>query len=94
MVIILSKLCAMNEEHCDGRSLSASRWFLTFSADAAQVSDLHEGLGEHEGHAGSPLAGVDLQRLQQWLLQHLHLQRLLQVMSVCADRDAERFQFS
>lgn len=60
--------------------------FLTFGTDAAQVSDLHECLGEHEGHAGSPFAGVNLQRLQQRLLQHLHLRRLLQVLTVCSDR--------
>lgn len=41
---------------------------VTSGTDAAQVCDLHEGLGEHQGHAGSALAGVDLQGLQQGLL--------------------------
>lgn len=69
---------------------SSFKSFLTFGADAAQVSDLHEGLGEHEGHAGSPFAGVNLQRLQQRLLQHLHLRRLLQVLTVCSDGHEKR----
>lgn len=59
---------------------------LTFGADAAQVCDLHEGFREHQGHAGPPLTGVNLQRLQQRLLQHLHLRRLLQILSVCSDK--------
>ncbi len=70
--------------------LLAGLRFLTFGADAAQVCDLHEGLGEHEGHAGPPFAGVNLQRLQQRLLQHLHLGRLLQVLSVCSDRQKKQ----
>jgi hypothetical protein len=55
---------------------------LTLGADAPEVGDLHQHAGEHVGLVGPAPAGVDLQRLQQRLLQLVHLGRLLQVLAV------------
>ena len=55
---------------------------LTFGADASQVGDLHQHLGEHVRFVGSPPPHVDLQGLEQRLLQDIHLVRLLQVLAV------------
>lgn len=55
---------------------------LTLSTDASQVRDLHQHLGEHVGAAGPPFPHVDLQRLKQRLLQHVHPVWLLQVLPV------------
>lgn len=54
----------------------------TFSADAAQVCDLHQSFGKHVRLAGPSFPHVDLQGLQQRLLQLVHLRRLLQVLTI------------
>ena len=41
-------------------SLLAYRVRVTFGTDAAQICNLHKGLGEHQGHAGPALTGIDL----------------------------------
>lgn len=68
------------------RKAAAPSWALTFGADAAEIRDLHEHLGEHVGLVGSPLPHVDLQRLQQRLLQFVHFVGLLQVLAVWRGR--------
>lgn len=55
---------------------------LTLSADASQVCDLHQHLGEHVWAAGPPFPHIDLQGLKQGLLQHVHPLWLLQVLPV------------
>lgn len=62
-------------------SLSTQRR-LTLGADAPKIRDLHQHLGEHVGTTGPPFPDIDLQRLQQRLLQHVHLVWLLQVLAV------------
>lgn len=56
--------------------------FPTFSADAAQVCDLHQGFGEHVRFAGPTLPHVDLQSFQERFLKLVHLGRLLQVLTI------------
>lgn len=55
---------------------------LTFSADASQIRDLHKHLGEHVRFVRPPPPHVNLQRLQEGLLQDVHLLRLLQVLTI------------
>lgn len=55
----------------------------TFSADASQVGDLHQHLGEHVRFVGPSLPHVNLQRLQKWLLQDVHFVCLFQVLPIC-----------
>lgn len=54
----------------------------TFSANAAQVCDLHQGFGKHVRFAGSPFPHVDLQSLEERLLKLVYLGGLLQVLTV------------
>lgn len=56
--------------------------FPTFSADAAQVCNLHQRFGEHVGFAGPAFPHIDFESLQQWLLELVHLGRLLQVLTI------------
>lgn len=56
----------------------------TFSADASQISDLHQHLGEHVGFVRSPPPYIYLQCLQKRLLQDVHLLCLFQVLAICA----------